>query len=196
MKKLMFILLVVMALFVPGCSGNNKSQEITTSSNEQIQKDGWRSIELPQKDGEKLYIDLPFNLEDRGDFKINNEINNDIKSAKWYRHEDDKINVSVDWALVGNDDFKINFDIKTFMVDFDDAEQLNAKMKILEDKYINGRKVTYAKIVIDEDNNPQIIECIGIDGGNEYWTIMYTYIEGNRGMEKMVKRSMESIAIR
>ena len=196
MKKLVFILLVVMALFVPGCAGNNKSQEITTSSNEQIQKDGWQSIELPQKDGKKLYIDLPFNLEDCGDFKINNEINKDIKNAKWYRHEDDKINVSVDWALVANDDFKINFDIKTFMVDFDDAEQLNAKMKILEDKYINGRKVTYAKIVIDEDNNPQIIECIGIDGGNEYWTIMYTYIEGNREMEKMVKRSMESIAIR
>ena len=196
MKKLVFILLVVMALFLPGCSGNNKSQEITTSSNEQIKKDGWRSIELPQKDGKKLYVDLPFNLKDCGDFKINNEINKDIKSAKWYRHEDDKINVSVDWALVGNNDFKINFDIKTFMVDFDDAEQLNAKMKILEDKYINGRKVTYAKIVIDEDNNPQIIECIGIDGGNEYWTIMYTYIEGNREMEKMVKRSIESIAIR
>ncbi len=53
MKKLVFVLLVVMALFVPGCSGNNKSQEITTSSNEQIQKDRWQSIELPQKRWEK-----------------------------------------------------------------------------------------------------------------------------------------------
>ena len=68
-------------------------------------------------------------------------------------------------------------------------------MKVLEDRYINGRKVTYAKSIIDENNNPQIIENIGIEIDGEYWTIMYTYLDNDKKMKRMVNKSIESIKI-
>ena len=190
-RNIFLVLLIVLTMVVLGCSGNNEEKVESSASNHPYQNEKCHSIDLPENSEPKLHLELSFNLDDCGEF----EPDDVIKSAKWFRYKDDKIYISVDHIVTVNDNIKLNFNMQTFMADFENPEQLNAKMKVLEDRYINGRKVTYAKSIIDENNNPQIIENIGIEIDGEYWTIMYTYLDNDKKMKRMVNKSIESIKI-
>ena len=110
---LLFVLMVC-TIFVTGCSRNAEvpdSSKLTSLSSE----DNWRSIILSQDDGKKLYIDLPFELDDRGDYKPDGL----TKNAKWYRHKGEKIIVNIDHDTVIDANTKIDFNLKTFMSGFE-----------------------------------------------------------------------------
>ena len=187
---ILLLVLMVCIIFVTGCSRNVEVPDSSKPTSSSLE-DNWRSIILSQDDGKKLYIDLPFELDNRGDY----EPDGLTKNAKWYRHKGEKIIVNIDHDTVIDANTKIDFNLKTFMSGFEKKALMNAKMKVIEEKEINGKKVTYAKIIMDEYDNPQILEGVGIRTNSEYWIITYTYMGKNKDVHTIVEKSIDSIKI-
>ena len=191
MKKIFFMyILMLLIVGTTGCFGDNDTNVASGSKINSTEK-SWQTISIPQDNEGKFYVDLPFSLNEHGEFKSDKYTNNNY----WYRYESKRIFVSLDHIAVMDKYTKINFDVKTFSADFKDSDRMNLKLEKTEEKEVDGKKATYAKIKIIDDE-PYIIEGLGVQSGSEYWTIVYSYKEGDKEMEDIVKKSIKTIAIR
>ncbi len=181
-KRLFVILIFFVGLGMMGC-GNNTG--VINDEN----RDG--IVSLSQENGMKMYLYLPFKLDEYEKFPSNSAINNPER----YRHVGDKIFVSIYHGVVAEQDVKVNFNMETFMGAFESPEEFNPIMKKIEKRNINGKEVTYADIRADFYNEPFRAECVGIYSGNEFWTILYFYNEKDKESQEVVKKSINSITI-
>lgn len=184
-KKLLVVALVFFTGTVSGCTGNSELHGGNYDN-----KDCWKTITFTQNSGRKLSLDLPFELNDNGDF----ESDDIVRNAEWHRYEDDNIFVSVDHCRFFDAKSKINFNLQTFMADFVNYEKMHPALQKIETRIINGKEMTYAEIQA-EDNGRRKIECLGMDSGKESWTIVYVYRNDDTAMQKLVEKSMATVSL-
>ncbi len=180
---------VFLSVVTAGCSSAEDEQSVKGAK---VDCEGACSeVSLPQENGMKMYLYLPFKLDEYEKFPSNSAINNPER----YRHDGDEIFVSIYHGSMVERDVKVNFNMDTFMGAFENPEELNPIMKKKEKRDINGKEVTYADIKADFNGAPFRAECIGIYSGNEFWTILYFYNEKDKESQEVVKKSIDSITI-
>ena len=196
-SKVLVIMLMLAALFTSGCGpvvrlGAIMLRDAIKGDSPFFEASGskWKTIKLEQNDGKILQLDLPFALNDNGEF----ESDDIVQNAEWHRYKNDSIFVSVDHCRLADSKKEVTFNLKTFTADFGGREKMHPKLKKIEKRTINGKEMTYAEIQA-EDNGARTIECVGIHSGRESWTIIYAYRSDDKTMHKLVEKSIASISL-
>ena len=98
-SKVLVIMLILAALFTSGCGpevrlGAIMLRDAIKGDSPFFEDSGskWKTIKLEQNDGKILQLDLPFALNDNGEF----ESDDIVQNAEWHRYKNDSIFVSVD----------------------------------------------------------------------------------------------------
>lgn len=187
-SQVFVMVLLIVSVMTTGCIGQQNSS--AESKSEIYQDSDWKNTEMLQANGKKLSIELPFKIQKHEKF----EPDTNLKEQERYTYTDNRMLVSIYHGVLADPNIEVDFTMDTFLGDIHNP--INPKMEKNVKRTINGRKMTYAKFRIGEEQEPYTVECLGMNVDNEFWTILFSYREDDVSMQKLVEKSIESVSVR